>query len=143
DLCMCGSQHGGGGVTVLSNVRVGAGVYIRAASDLKDAQDLTNAGITYILTVDSEQPTSPDEAFRMKYVYSLDESSTDLLSHLHDCILFICDSCKASKAVLVHWCLFCSLYRAKSECGGGDCLLDEMSQNELRGCIRQTPATST
>ncbi|XP_064782880.1 dual specificity protein phosphatase 12-like [Oncorhynchus masou masou] len=38
----------------------------------------------------------------MKRVHALDESSTDLLSHLDDCILFICDACKASKAVLVH-----------------------------------------
>uniref|UniRef100_A0A674B0Z0 protein-tyrosine-phosphatase n=1 Tax=Salmo trutta TaxID=8032 RepID=A0A674B0Z0_SALTR len=65
-------------------------------------QDLTSAGITYILIVDSEQPTSPDGSFRMKHVHALDESSTDLLSHLDDCILFICDACKASKAVLVH-----------------------------------------
>uniref|UniRef100_A0A8C8G185 Dual specificity protein phosphatase 12 n=1 Tax=Oncorhynchus tshawytscha TaxID=74940 RepID=A0A8C8G185_ONCTS len=83
-------------------IQVEAGVYIGAASDLKDAQDLTNAGITHILTVDSEQPASPDGPFRMKYVYSLDESSTDLLSHLDDCIRFICDACEASKSVLVH-----------------------------------------
>ncbi|XP_029499179.1 dual specificity protein phosphatase 12-like [Oncorhynchus nerka] len=38
----------------------------------------------------------------MKRIHALDESSTDLLSHLDDCILFICDACKASKAVLVH-----------------------------------------
>uniref|UniRef100_A0A674AYW0 protein-tyrosine-phosphatase n=1 Tax=Salmo trutta TaxID=8032 RepID=A0A674AYW0_SALTR len=74
---------------------------IGLASDLND-QDLTSAGITYILIVDSEQPTSPDGSFRMKHVHALDESSTDLLSHLDDCILFICDACKASKAVLVH-----------------------------------------
>uniref|UniRef100_A0A8C7NUQ8 protein-tyrosine-phosphatase n=1 Tax=Oncorhynchus mykiss TaxID=8022 RepID=A0A8C7NUQ8_ONCMY len=85
-----------------ANVRLEDGVYIGAASDLKDAQDLTNAGITYILTVDSEQPTSPDGSFRMKRVHALDKSSTDLLSHLDDCILFRCDACKASKAVLVH-----------------------------------------
>ncbi|XP_038819402.1 dual specificity protein phosphatase 12 [Salvelinus namaycush] len=83
-------------------IQVEAGVYIGAASDLKDAQDLTNAGITHILTVDSEQPASPDGPFRMKYVYCLDESSTDLLSHLDDCIRFICDACEASKSVLVH-----------------------------------------
>ncbi|XP_029581875.1 dual specificity protein phosphatase 12 [Salmo trutta] len=83
-------------------IQVEAGVYIGAASDLKDAQDLTSAGITHILTVDSEQPASPAGSFRMKYVYSLDESSTDLLSHLDDCIRFICDACEASKSVLVH-----------------------------------------
>ncbi|XP_064848527.1 dual specificity protein phosphatase 12-like [Oncorhynchus masou masou] len=83
-------------------IQVEAGVYIGAASDLRDAQDLTNAGITHILTVDSEQPASPDGPFRMKYVYSLDESSTDLLSHLDDCIRFISDACEASKSVLVH-----------------------------------------
>ncbi|XP_036842773.1 dual specificity protein phosphatase 12-like [Oncorhynchus mykiss] len=38
----------------------------------------------------------------MKRVHALDKSSTDLLSHLDDCILFRCDACKASKAVLVH-----------------------------------------
>uniref|UniRef100_A0A4W5QLC0 Protein-tyrosine-phosphatase n=1 Tax=Hucho hucho TaxID=62062 RepID=A0A4W5QLC0_9TELE len=63
-------------------ILVEAGVYIGAASDLKDAQDLTNAGITHILTVDSEQPASPDGPFRMMYVHVLDKSSTDLLSHL-------------------------------------------------------------
>ncbi|XP_045549613.1 dual specificity protein phosphatase 12 [Salmo salar] len=30
----------------------------------------------------------------MKHVHALDETSTDLLSHLDDCILFICDACK-------------------------------------------------
>ncbi|XP_036822609.1 dual specificity protein phosphatase 12 isoform X2 [Oncorhynchus mykiss] len=49
-------------------IQVETGVYIGAASDLKDAQDLTNAGITHILTVDSEQPASPDGPFRMNHV---------------------------------------------------------------------------
>uniref|UniRef100_A0A6Q2WTH9 Dual specificity protein phosphatase 12 n=1 Tax=Esox lucius TaxID=8010 RepID=A0A6Q2WTH9_ESOLU len=83
-------------------IRVDAGVYIGAASDLNDAQDLINAGITHILTVDSEQPAVPDESFRMKYIHALDESKTDLLSHFDDCISFICDASEESKAVLVH-----------------------------------------
>ncbi|KAL0966426.1 hypothetical protein UPYG_G00295170 [Umbra pygmaea] len=83
-------------------IQVEAGVFLGAAYDLKDSQDLTNAGITHILTVDSEQPAVPDGSFRMKYVHALDESSTDLLSHFDDCISFIRDASNESKCVLVH-----------------------------------------
>ncbi len=40
-------------------IGVESGLYIGCVSDLKDAQSLTDAGVTHILTVDSEEPAVP------------------------------------------------------------------------------------
>ncbi|XP_023662266.1 dual specificity protein phosphatase 12 [Paramormyrops kingsleyae] len=78
------------------------GLYIGSTSDLKDCQELINAGITHILTVDSEKPNLP-EVFKTKFVRALDEATTDLLSCLDDCLRFIHEGIDgASGAVLVH-----------------------------------------
>ncbi|XP_036410612.1 dual specificity protein phosphatase 12 [Megalops cyprinoides] len=83
-------------------IAVQAGLYIGAASDLGDGQELAKAGITHILTVDSEEPQLRG-SFRTKFVYALDEAVTDLLSSLDGCVRFISDAIDApSAAVLVH-----------------------------------------
>ncbi|XP_026883501.2 dual specificity protein phosphatase 12 [Electrophorus electricus] len=85
-------------------IAIDTGLYIGEVSDLKDAQALTEAGITHILTVDSEEPAVT--GFEIKFVRALDDSSTDLLSKLDDCIHFIEDALNASEckpsSVLVH-----------------------------------------
>lgn len=87
------------------------GLYIGSISDLKDGQELINAGITHILTVDSEKPNLP-EVFKTKFVRALDEATTDLLSCLDDCLSFIHEGIDgASGAVLVHWCVYGDLER--------------------------------
>ncbi|KAK9979556.1 hypothetical protein ABG768_012980 [Culter alburnus] len=86
-------------------IGVEAGLYIGSVSDVKDAQSLTDAGVTHILTVDSEEPAVT--GFHTKFVRALDDASTDLLSRLDDCVSFICEvfstqSESKSPAVLVH-----------------------------------------
>ncbi|MGH0157665.1 UNVERIFIED_CONTAM: hypothetical protein FKN15_053817 [Acipenser sinensis] len=81
---------------------VQSGVYIGGASDLTDCQYLTDAAITHILTVDSEEP-EVQGSFQRKFIYALDESSTDLLSILDDCVQFIIEALTTTPAaVLVH-----------------------------------------
>ncbi len=87
-------------------IGVESGLYIGCVSDLKDTQSLTDAGVTHILTVDSEEPAVP--GLRTKFVRALDDASTDLLSRLDDCVSFICDALSTHSeskpsAVLVHW----------------------------------------
>lgn len=82
-------------------IEVEAGLYIGSVSDLKDPQILTDAGITHILSVDSEEPDLT--GFHTKFVRALDDSSADLLSKLIDCISFIAEAQSEKRAVLVHW----------------------------------------
>ncbi|XP_067309202.1 dual specificity protein phosphatase 12 isoform X2 [Pseudorasbora parva] len=88
-------------------IGVEAGLFIGSVSDVKDAQSLTDAGVTHILTVDSEEPAGSKFQFHTKFVRALDDGSTDLLSRLDDCVSFICASLSTqseakSPAVLVH-----------------------------------------
>lgn len=87
-------------------IAVVPGLYIGSASDLKDAGSLTAAGITHVLTVDSEEASVT--GFNTKFIRALDDESTDLLSRLDDCTSFISDALSTqadskSTAVLVHW----------------------------------------
>ncbi|KAI5628709.1 dual specificity protein phosphatase 12 isoform X1 [Silurus asotus] len=77
-------------------ISVEAGLYIGSVSDLKNPEALTLKGITHILSVDSEQPELP--GFHVKFVHALDDSSTDLLSKLDNCIQFISDASNASSS---------------------------------------------
>ncbi|MBN3296632.1 DUS12 phosphatase, partial [Amia calva] len=87
---------------------VRAGLYIGAASDLKDGQELASAGITHILSVDSEEPDLQG-SFQRKFVCALDDPCTDLLSSLDACVQFISDALAiGSSAVLVHCHAGCS-----------------------------------
>ncbi|KAJ8357184.1 hypothetical protein SKAU_G00199780 [Synaphobranchus kaupii] len=81
---------------------VQTGLYIGAASDLADDHELARAGITHILTVDSEEPKLQG-SFKTKFIYSLDDTSADLLSFLDSCVRFISEAMETpSSAVLVH-----------------------------------------
>ncbi|TRY56832.1 hypothetical protein DNTS_004103 [Danionella cerebrum] len=86
-------------------IEVESGLHIGSVSDLKEAESLRAAGITHILTVDSEEPAV--DGFDTKFIRALDDASTDLLSRLDDCVKFISDALRAktesqSAGVLVH-----------------------------------------
>lgn len=89
-------------VVLISMILVEPGLYIGAATDLKDLTKLSSQGITHVLTVDSEQLALPSQ-FTTKYVRALDDSSTDLLSKFDECVQFIDDGKQPSFSVLVHW----------------------------------------
>ncbi|MBN3279219.1 DUS12 phosphatase, partial [Polyodon spathula] len=77
-------------------------VHVGGASDLTDYQNLTDAAIIHVLTVDSEEP-EVHGSFQGNFFYVLDESSSDLLSILDDCIQFITEALATTPAaVLVH-----------------------------------------
>lgn len=83
-----------------------SGVYIGSAADLNDRQVLDDASVTHILSVDSVDPGSllPDDgSFRRKWIDVLDEPTSDLLSHMDACFLFMDEAVKGGGATLVHW----------------------------------------
>ncbi|NP_001016576.1 dual specificity protein phosphatase 12 [Xenopus tropicalis] len=78
------------------------GLYLGSASDAADQQRLQEAGITHVLTVDSEAPTGLD-GFITKFVHVLDDASQDLLSCLPACTDFLKEALgKCGRSVLVH-----------------------------------------
>ncbi|KAE8601180.1 hypothetical protein XENTR_v10013569 [Xenopus tropicalis] len=78
------------------------GLYLGSASDAADLQRLQEAGITHVLTVDSEVPTGLD-GFITKFVHILDDASQDLLSCLPACTDFLKEALgKCGRSVLVH-----------------------------------------
>ncbi|XP_042283439.1 dual specificity protein phosphatase 12 [Thunnus albacares] len=92
---------------------VDPGLYIGTAADLNDSQALVNAAVTHILSVDSVDPAPllpADCGFRRKWVNVLDEVTSDLLSHMDDCFLFIQEAVDAGRAALVH----CQAGRSRS-----------------------------
>lgn len=85
---------------------VDPGVFIGTAADLSDSRALAEAGITHILSVDSVDPgplLPVDSNYRKKWINILDEVTSDLLSHLDDCCLFIQEGLDGGGAALVHW----------------------------------------
>ncbi|XP_005994121.1 dual specificity protein phosphatase 12 [Latimeria chalumnae] len=83
-------------------ISVRAGLFLGTVADLSDSERLNEAGITHVLTVDSEEP-SPLPGLRHKFVFALDEAGTDLLSALDDCVDFIQNALATGRAaVLVH-----------------------------------------
>lgn len=85
---------------------VDPGLYIGTVADLNDSQALVDAAVTHILSVDSTDPASllpADCGFSRKWINVLDEVTSDLLSHMDDCFLFIQEAVDAGRAVLVHW----------------------------------------
>ncbi|NP_001090375.1 dual specificity phosphatase 12 L homeolog [Xenopus laevis] len=78
------------------------GLYLGSASDAADVQRLQEAGITHVLTVDSEAPNGLD-GFITKFVHLLDDASADLLSCLPACTDFLKEALgKSGLSVLVH-----------------------------------------
>ncbi|KAM4623555.1 dual specificity protein phosphatase 12 [Polymixia lowei] len=92
---------------------VDPGLYIGTAADLNDSLELADAAVTHILSVDSVDP-SPllpvDGGFQTKWVNVLDEVTSDLLSHMDDCFLFIQEAVQRGGAALVH----CQAGRSRS-----------------------------
>lgn len=92
---------------------VDPGLYIGTAADLNDSQALANAAVTHILSVDSEDPAPllpADGGLCKKWVNVLDEVTSDLLSHMDDCFLFIQEALDGGGAALVH----CQAGRSRS-----------------------------
>lgn len=82
------------------------GLYIGTAADLNDRQALEDAAVTHVLSVDSSDPSCllpADCGFRRKWVNVLDDATSDLLSHMDDCALFIQEAVDGGHAAIVHW----------------------------------------
>lgn len=85
---------------------VDPGLFIGTAADINDRQALANAAVTHILSVDSVDPAPllpTDSRICSKWVNVLDEVSSDLLSHMDDCCLFIREAVDGGQAAFVHW----------------------------------------
>ncbi|XP_028720164.1 dual specificity protein phosphatase 12 isoform X2 [Peromyscus leucopus] len=104
-----GLNHGGGrrsaaASTAGHTVEVRPGLYLGGAAAAAPDR-LMEAGITAVLTVDSEpgfQAGAGFEGLRSLFVPALDRPETDLLSHLDRCVAFISQSRAEGRAVLVH-----------------------------------------
>ena len=92
-------------------ILVDPGVYIGAVTDLTEPS-LAEAAVTHILSVDSEEPVLSGGPFTRKFLKLQDEPTSDLLSHLDQCLAFILDAMAANVTgttvkktanVLVHW----------------------------------------
>lgn len=85
---------------------VDVGLYIGTVADLSDSQALTDAAVTHILSVDSVDPTPllPSSGkICNKWINVLDAETSDLLSYLDNCFLFIREAVDMGGAALVHW----------------------------------------
>ncbi|XP_061926372.1 dual specificity protein phosphatase 12 [Entelurus aequoreus] len=89
---------------------VDPGVFIGTAADLHDEAALAAASITHILSVDSVDPGPVPSDYCTKWVNVLDQVTSDLLSHMDACFLFIQEAVKAGGAALVH----CQAGRSRS-----------------------------
>lgn len=92
---------------------VDPGLYIGTAADLNDSRALANAAVTHILSVDSVDPAPllpADGTLCRKWINVLDEATSDLLSHMDDCFLFIQEAVDGGGAALVH----CQAGRSRS-----------------------------
>lgn len=99
-------------------VEVRPRLYLGGAAAVAGPDYLREAGITAVLTVDSE-PAFPAgagfEGLQSLFVPALDKPETDLLSHLDRCVAFIGQARSEGRAVLVHWSLFQSC-RSQPQC---------------------------
>lgn len=85
---------------------VDTGLYIGTAADLNDSQALANATVTHILSVDSVDPAPKlpaDGKLQQKWINVLDEATSDLLSHMDECFLFIQQAVDGGSSAFVHW----------------------------------------
>ncbi|XP_023259828.1 dual specificity protein phosphatase 12 [Seriola lalandi dorsalis] len=92
---------------------VDPGLYIGTAADLNDRQALADAAVTHVLSVDSVDPAGllpADGGFHRKWVNVLDEVTSDLLSHMDDCFLFIREAVDGGRTAIVH----CQAGRSRS-----------------------------
>lgn len=84
-------------------LQVRPGLYLGGAEAVAEPGRLREAGITAVLTVDTEEPDFQVEGVRRLFVPALDKPETDLLSHLGCCVAFIGQARAEGRAVLVHW----------------------------------------
>ncbi|XP_012885979.1 PREDICTED: dual specificity protein phosphatase 12 [Dipodomys ordii] len=104
-----GLDHGSAGASGASYsgqmLQVRPGLYLGGAAAVAEPARLREAGITALLTVDSE-PRFPAgagfEGLRSLFVPALDQPETDLLSHLDRCVAFIGQALAEGRGVLVH-----------------------------------------
>ncbi|XP_019122282.1 dual specificity protein phosphatase 12 [Larimichthys crocea] len=92
---------------------VDPGLYIGTAADLNDSRALADAAVNHILSVDSVDPAPllpADGGLHTKWINVLDEVTSDLLSHMDDCFLFIREAVEGGGAALVH----CQAGRSRS-----------------------------
>lgn len=85
---------------------VDPGLFIGTVADLNDMQALTNAAVTHILSVCSADPIPllpADGSLRSKWVNVFDDVTSDLLSHMDNCLLFIQEAVDGGQAALVYW----------------------------------------
>uniref|UniRef100_A0A2K5Q3E7 Dual specificity protein phosphatase 12 n=2 Tax=Cebus imitator TaxID=2715852 RepID=A0A2K5Q3E7_CEBIM len=87
-------------------LEVQPGLYLGGAAAVAEPNHLREAGITAVLTVDSEEPSfqaGPGaEGLWHLFVPALDKPETDLLSHLDRCVAFIGQARAEGRGVLVH-----------------------------------------
>uniref|UniRef100_A0A8C5VR48 protein-tyrosine-phosphatase n=1 Tax=Microcebus murinus TaxID=30608 RepID=A0A8C5VR48_MICMU len=81
-------------------------LYLGGAAAVAKPDQLRAAGISAVLTVDSEEPSpklgAEIEDLWSLFVPALDKPETDLLSHLDRCVSFITQARDNDRAVLVH-----------------------------------------
>ncbi|XP_049737021.1 dual specificity protein phosphatase 12 [Elephas maximus indicus] len=101
-----GSQSTSGACSARQVLEVRPGLYLGGAAAVAEPDRLREAGITAVLTVDSEEPSFKTEAgiegLQRLFVPALDKPETDLLSHLDRCVAFIGQARVEGRAVLVH-----------------------------------------
>ncbi|KAM8812811.1 dual specificity protein phosphatase 12 [Rhynchonycteris naso] len=83
-------------------LQVRPGLYLGGAEAVAEPGRLREAGITAVLTVDTEEPDFQVEGVWKLFVRALDKPETDLLSHLGRCVDFIRQARAEGRAVLVH-----------------------------------------
>ncbi|KAM5236700.1 dual specificity protein phosphatase 12 [Ctenodactylus gundi] len=86
-------------------LEVRPGLYLGGAAAVAEPDHLKEAGVTAVLTVDSEpafEAGAGFEGLRSLFVPALDKPETDLLSHLDRCVAFIGQARAEGRAVLVH-----------------------------------------
>ncbi|XP_024607416.1 dual specificity protein phosphatase 12-like [Neophocaena asiaeorientalis asiaeorientalis] len=87
-------------------LEVRPGLFLGGAAAVAEPDHLREAGITAVLTVDSEETDfntgAGVEGLRSLFVPALDKPETDLLSHLDRCVAFIGQARAEGRAVLVH-----------------------------------------
>ncbi|XP_066222099.1 dual specificity protein phosphatase 12 [Saccopteryx leptura] len=83
-------------------LQVRPGLYLGGAEAVAELGRLREAGITALLTVDTEEPDFQVEGVWKLFVRALDKPETDLLSHLGRCVDFIGQARAEGRAVLVH-----------------------------------------
>ncbi|KAM6218100.1 dual specificity protein phosphatase 12 isoform 1-T1 [Rhynchocyon petersi] len=104
--CESESQGASEANSVRQMLEVQPGLYLGGAASVAEPDQLKKAGITAVLTVDSEEPSFKTGAgvdgLRRLFVPALDKPETDLLSHLDRCVAFIGQARLEGRAVLVH-----------------------------------------